>query len=33
MPQEALDNLKLRRAFDQFDEKIEHWITVQKVPA
>src|SRR5512142_229541 len=32
IPEEALDDSELRRAFDQFDEKIEHWIEKEKVP-
>ena len=33
MPKEALDDSELRRAFDQFDEKIDRWINKEKVPA
>jgi hypothetical protein len=33
IPEEALDDSALRRAFDQFDEKIDHWIRQEKVPA
>jgi hypothetical protein len=33
IPEEALDDSDLRRAFDQFDEKIDHWIRQEKVPA
>ena len=33
VPDEALDDSELRRAFDQFGEKIDHWINQQKVPA
>jgi hypothetical protein len=33
IPKEALDDSELRRAFDQFDHKIDHWIEQQKVPA
>jgi hypothetical protein len=33
IPTKALDDTELRRAFDQFDRKIDHWIEEQKVPA
>jgi hypothetical protein len=33
IPEEALDDSELRRAFDQFDRKIDRWIEQQKVPA
>jgi hypothetical protein len=33
IPEEALDDSDLRRAFDQFDETIDHWIRQEKVPA
>jgi hypothetical protein len=33
VPNEALDDSELRRAFDQFDEKIDQWIKKEKVPA
>jgi hypothetical protein len=33
IPKEALDDSELRRAFDQFDEKIDDWISKEKVPA
>jgi hypothetical protein len=33
VPKEAFDDSELRRAFDQFDEKIEQWIKKEKVPA
>jgi len=33
IPKEALDDSELRRVFDQFDEKIEDWISREKVPA
>jgi hypothetical protein len=33
IPEEVLDDSDLRRAFDQFDEKIDHWIRQEKVPA
>jgi hypothetical protein len=33
IPKEALDDSELRRAFDQFDEKIDHWMEREKVPA
>jgi hypothetical protein len=33
IPEEAEDDSELRRAFDQFDEKIDRWIQRQKVPA
>jgi hypothetical protein len=33
IPEEAQDDSELRRAFDQFDEKIDHWIEKEKVPA
>jgi hypothetical protein len=33
IPKEALDDSELRKAFEQFDEKIDHWIERQKVPA
>jgi hypothetical protein len=31
IPKEALDGSDLRRAFDQFDQKIDHWIKQQKM--
>jgi hypothetical protein len=33
IPEEALDDSDLRRAFDQLDDKIECWIEREKVPA
>ena len=33
LPESAQGDLELRRAFDQFDQKIENWIRQQKVPA
>jgi hypothetical protein len=33
IPEAALDDSELRRAFDQFDHKINRWIEQQKVPA
>jgi hypothetical protein len=33
IPEEAQDDSELRRAFDQFDERIDHWIEREKVPA
>jgi hypothetical protein len=33
IPAEAKDDSELRRAFDQFDERIERWIEREKVPA
>jgi hypothetical protein len=33
IPEEVLDDSDLRRAFDQFDEKVDHWIRQEKVPA
>jgi hypothetical protein len=33
IPEEAQDDSDLRRAFDEFDRKIDHWITQEKVPA
>jgi len=33
IPEEARDDSLLRRAFDQFDEKIDQWIRQEKVPA
>ena len=33
IPKQALDDSDLRRAFDQFDQKIDHWIEREKVPA
>jgi hypothetical protein len=33
IPEQALDDSELRRAFDQFDHKIEDWILQNKVPA
>jgi hypothetical protein len=33
IPTDALDDSELRRAFDQFDEKIDCWINKEKVPA
>ena len=33
IPEEAKDDSDLRRAFDQFDEKIDRWIQKEKVPA
>jgi hypothetical protein len=33
VPREALDDSPLRRAFDNFDELIDHWIEERKVPA
>jgi hypothetical protein len=33
VPCEALDDSQLRRAFDNFDELIDHWIEERKVPA
>jgi hypothetical protein len=33
IPEEALDDSRLRRAFDRFDEEIDHWIKQEKVPA
>jgi hypothetical protein len=33
VPREALDDSPLRRAFDNFDELIDHWIEETKVPA
>jgi hypothetical protein len=33
IPKQALDDSDLRRAFDQFDENIDHWIKKEKVPA
>jgi hypothetical protein len=33
IPEQALDDSELRRAFDQFDDKIDCWIHNQKVPA
>ena len=33
IPEEAKDDSELRRAFDQFDERIDRWIEKEKVPA
>ena len=33
IPQEAKDDSELRRAFDQFVERIDRWIEREKVPA
>jgi hypothetical protein len=33
IPKQALDDSDLRRAFDQFDANIDHWIKKEKVPA
>jgi hypothetical protein len=33
IPEEARDDSELRRAFDQFDQKIDRWIQKEKVPA
>ena len=33
IPEHALDDSEPRRAFDQFHEKIDHWIAQQKLPA
>jgi hypothetical protein len=33
IPEEAREDSDLRRAFDEFDQKIDHWITQEKVPA
>jgi hypothetical protein len=33
IPEEAKDDSELRRAFDQFDERIDRWIKKEKVPA
>jgi hypothetical protein len=33
IPEEAKDDSELRRAFDQFDQRIDHWIEKEKVPA
>jgi hypothetical protein len=33
IPEEAQDDSDLRRAFDEFDKKIDHWIAQEKVPA
>ena len=33
VPEEAQDDSELRRAFDQFDERIDRWIQKEKVPA
>ena len=33
IPEDALDDSELRRGFDQLDEKIEHWIHREKIPA
>jgi hypothetical protein len=33
IPEQAHDDSELRRAFDQFDEKIHAWIAMEKVPA
>jgi hypothetical protein len=33
IPEDAQDDSELRRTFNQFDRKIEDWISQQKVPA
>ena len=33
IPAEAREDSDLRRAFDEFDQKIDHWITQEKVAA
>src|SRR5215831_16115414 len=33
IPEKVKDDSELRRAFDQFDERIDHWIEREKVPA
>jgi hypothetical protein len=33
IPEESGDDSELRRAFDQFDERIDRWIRREKVPA
>src|SRR6516162_6093134 len=33
IPEEAKDDSELRRAFDQFDERVDRWMQKEKVPA
>jgi len=33
IPEEAQEDSELRHVFDEFDQKINHWITQEKVPA
>jgi hypothetical protein len=33
IPEQAEDDSDLRRAFDQFDERIDDWMEREKVPA
>jgi DNA-binding MarR family transcriptional regulator len=33
VPEQAQDDSELRRAFDQFDERMDRWIHKEKVPA
>jgi hypothetical protein len=33
IPKEAQEDSDLRRAFDEFDQEIDRWIKIEKVPA